>query len=148
MPVQLLNYVQAPVPTKQSKARWHLKLVDLADLSTEVRLDWLRVVADLTRPGAYFPLVHHSQTLQYVASGLLQAMVSGRSSHTSHTSDVLAKISSDGTGLPVLCVHVPTAISVPAEPAALAEAAASAAQPWNLGICCMCPANHVSQTSG
>jgi hypothetical protein len=33
----------------------------------------------------------------------------------------------DGTGLPTLFVHVPTAIPVPAEPAALAEAAALAA---------------------
>jgi hypothetical protein len=39
----------------------------------------------------------------------------------------MAQVSSDGSGLPILSVHVPTAIPVPAEPAAAAEAAASAA---------------------
>ncbi len=40
--------------------------------------------------------------------------------------DVLARVSPGGTGLPALRVHVPTAIPVPAESAALAVAAASA----------------------
>jgi hypothetical protein len=35
-------------------------------------------------------------------------------------------MSRDGTGVLALCVHVPTAIPVPAEPAALAGAVASA----------------------
>jgi hypothetical protein len=42
--------------------------------------------------------------------------------------DVLAQVSSDGTALPTLCVHVPnvpTAIPVPAEPAALAAPVAA-----------------------
>ena len=86
-----------------------------------IRLDWLRVVADLTPSGTHSPfLVHHSLTN---ASDLSQADFSRRWC----LGDVLAQVSSDGTALPTLCVHVPTAIPVPAEPAALAEAAASAA---------------------
>ena len=83
-----------------------------------IRLDWLRVVADLTRARTL-----PSWCIIHKRFNLSQADFSKRWC----LGDVLAQVSSDGSGLPILCVHVPTAIPVPAEPAALAEAAASAA---------------------
>ena len=85
-----------------------------------IRLDWLRVVADLTRAHTL-----PSWCIIHKRFNLSQADFSKRWC----LGDVLAQVSSDGTGLPTSsrCVHVPSAIAVPAEPAALAEAAASAA---------------------
>jgi hypothetical protein len=90
-----------------------------------IRLDWLRVVADLTQAHTL-----PSWCIIHKRFNLSQADFSKRWC----LGDALAQVSSDGidgTALPTLCVHVPTAattaIPVPAEPAALAEAAALAA---------------------
>jgi hypothetical protein len=73
-----------------------------------IRLDWLRVVADLTRAHTL-----PSWCIIHKRFNLSQADFSKRWC----LGDVLAQVSSDGTALPNLCVHVPTAIPVPAEPA-------------------------------
>ncbi len=81
-----------------------------------IRLDWLRVVADLTRAHTL-----PSWCIIHIRFNLSQADFSKRWC----LGNVLAQVSSDGTGLPTLCVHVPTAIPVQAKPAASAAPVAA-----------------------
>ncbi len=62
-----------------------------------------------------------------MAAAAWVAAVSCSSGPLVHGRQLRDTVSSDGSGLPILCVQVPIAIPVPAEPAALAEAAATAA---------------------
>jgi hypothetical protein len=64
--------------------------------------------------GSLFPRVECNYSILQTRFNLSQADFSKRC----FLGDVLAQVSSDGTDLPTLCVHVPTAIPVPAEPAA------------------------------
>ena len=70
-----------------------------------IRLDWLRVVADLTRAHTLpsWCIIHKRFNMSQVDFSKRWCL-----------GDVLAQVSSDETGLPAVCVHVPTALPVPA----------------------------------